>query len=199
MTSFGTYETIVIDFPWTVSNNLTNTRFYRCGKQMPYKMMNDEEIMEFPINDFASERCDLFLWSITSKLPFCFKLLEYWNFKFMDFLAWDKQIGIAVNGIYRRVEWVFYAYRKKMGLKRRGHIIPSLISEKRKKHSQKPDSFYEVLRTNTPEPRIDIFARKRHFGFDAYGDEAEKHMIVPLNVTKKSRRLKNDLFLSAHS
>lgn len=174
------YETVVVDFPWEVHNNLTDLRFYRCGKKMPYKMMSDEEIMNFPIDDFANERCDLFLWSITSKIPFCFDLLKHWSFKYMDLIAWDKQIGVAVNGIYRRVEWVIYAYRKKMGLKRAGHIIPSLIREKRKSHSQKPDSFYEILRTNTLEPRIDIFARKRHYGFDAYGDEVEKHIDLPL-------------------
>jgi N6-adenosine-specific RNA methylase IME4 len=173
----GKYQTVVIDFPWEVHNNLTDARFYRCGLQrMPYKTMEPEEILNFPINDFADDRCDLFLWTITSKIPFCFDILKRWNFKYMDLIAWDKEIGVAVNGIYRRVEWAIYAYRGKMGLKRSGHIIQSLIKEKRKKHSQKPDSFYEILVTNTLEPRIDIFARKRHFGFDAYGDQVEKQI-----------------------
>ena len=33
------YKTIVIDPPWQVKNNLTNTKYYRTGKPMPYKMM----------------------------------------------------------------------------------------------------------------------------------------------------------------
>ena len=73
------YQTIVIDPAWTVKNNLTDLRYYRCGKDMPYSLMTDKEIMDFPINDFADERCDLFLWSITSKIPFCFELLKKWN------------------------------------------------------------------------------------------------------------------------
>ena len=33
--------------------------------------------------------------------------------------------------------------------------------------------FYDMLLRNTPEPRIDIFSRKKHFGFDSYGNQAE--------------------------
>jgi hypothetical protein len=43
----GRYETVVIDPPWTVKNNLTDTRYYRTGKRMPYKMMADKEIEDF--------------------------------------------------------------------------------------------------------------------------------------------------------
>jgi N6-adenosine-specific RNA methylase IME4 len=167
------YQTIVIDPPWTVKNGLKDLRFYRTGKAMPYPLMSDDEIMNFPINDFADDRCDLFLWTITSKIPLCFRILRYWGFKYMDFLAWDKEIGVPVNGIYRRVEWVIYAYKGKMGINKKGSFIPSMFREKRRRHSRKPDIFYETIRSNTPEPRIDIFAREHKEGFDAWGDEID--------------------------
>ncbi len=170
------YKTIVIDFPWSVKNNLKNLKYYRTGKDMPYKMMSNEEILSFPIDDFAGEVCDLFLWTITSKIPFCFEILEKWGFKYMDFIAWDKEIGVPVNGIYRRVEWVVYAYRGKMGINKSGKFIPTLIREKRKEHSRKPDTFYSILRTNTQEPRIDMFARRHIDGFEAWGNEVPKEM-----------------------
>lgn len=181
------YETVVIDFPWEVHNNLSNELHYRMGKPLPYKSMKDSEILKFPINNFAKNRCDLFLWSITSRVPFCFQLLKEWGFRYMDLLAWDKGVGVAVNGIYRQTEWIIYAYRGIMGLKRDGHIIPSYFREKRKNHSQKPDSFYEILRTNTLEPRIDIFARRRHFGFDSWGDEVEDFIEIPLRTGQEER------------
>jgi len=170
------YKTIVIDFPWSVKNNLTNTKYYRTGKPMPYKMMSDEEILNFPINNFVEEQGDLFLWTITSKIPFCFELLKKWGFKYMDFIAWDKEIGVPVNGIYRRAEWIIYAYKKKMGINKSGKFIQTIIREKRGKHSSKPNSFYKIIKNNTQEPRIDIFARKRHQGFDAWGDEVEEEV-----------------------
>ena len=81
------YKTIVIDPPWTVKNNLKDLKYYRTGKKMPYEMMSEEEIINFPINDFADKQCDLFLWTITSKIPFCFELLKKWGFRYMDFFA----------------------------------------------------------------------------------------------------------------
>ncbi len=70
------YKTIVIDPAWTVKNNLKNLKYYRTGKKMPYDMMTDEEIENLPIDNFADKQCDLFLWTITSKIPLCFNYLE---------------------------------------------------------------------------------------------------------------------------
>lgn len=167
------YQTIVIDPPWLVKNNLKDLKYYRTGKAMPYPMMSDSEIMFFPIDKFADKRCDLFLWAITSKIPVALKVLDAWGFKYMDFIAWDKCIGVPVNGIYRRAEWILYAYRGTMGINKRGDFIPSIITEKRGKHSRKPDIFYNIIKRNTQEPRIDIFAREVHEGWACWGNEVE--------------------------
>lgn len=167
------YQTVVIDPPWTVKNGLKNLKYYRTGKPMPYPLMSDQEIKNFPINDFADDRCDLFLWTITSKIPLCFEILKHWGFKYMDFIAWDKEIGVPVNGIYRRAEWLIYGYRGIMGINKKGDFIPSLLREKRGRHSRKPNIVYSTLYKNTREPRIDIFAREKRDGFDVWGNEVE--------------------------
>lgn len=64
-------------------------------------------------------------------------------------------------------------------------VIP-IFREALREHSRKPDSFYEILRTNTPEPRIDIFARYRHFGFDSYGNEVQKDIQLPLTAIQNT-------------
>lgn len=179
------YQTIVIDPPWETHNGFNDAKFYRMAKGMPYKSMTDEQIKNFPINEVADSRCDLFLWTITSKIPLCFEILKSWGFKYMDFLAWDKEIGVPVNGIYRKVEWVMYAYRGKMGINKRGKFIPSMFREKRTKHSRKPDIFYETIRNNTSEPRIDLFARERHGGFDAWGNEVESDIDLKRFTNKR--------------
>jgi len=180
------YQTIVIDPPWTVKNNLKDLRFYRTGKTMPYPLMSNEEIINFPIDNFAANRCDLFLWTITSKIPLCFDILKKWGFKYMDFIAWDKEIGVPVNGIYRRTEWVIYAYRKKMGINKKGKFIPSLMREKREYHSRKPNVFYEILKNNTKEPRIDIFARENRDGFDVWGNEELREAYIQDKLIKSN-------------
>jgi N6-adenosine-specific RNA methylase IME4 len=119
-------------------------------------------------------RCDLFMWTITSKIPKALEIINKWGFRYVDFFAWDKEIGVPVNGVYRQAEWVIYAYRGKMGISKKGKFIRSIIREKRGKHSRKPDSFYQMIASNTTPPRIDIFARETREGFDVWGDEAPK-------------------------
>jgi hypothetical protein len=40
------------------------------------------------------------------------------------------------------------------------------------KHSQKPDSFFEIVRKASPGPRLEMFARSTHKGFMPWGNEA---------------------------
>jgi site-specific DNA-methyltransferase (adenine-specific) len=176
------YRTVVIDPPWQVCCNLTNVKFYRTGKKLPYGTMSDAEIAQFPINDFAEEECDLFMWTTHTKLPIALKIIEAWGFKYHVLLTWDKEAGVCINGFYRKTELVVYGYRGKQGIDvKEGHYLPTLFRQKATEHSQKPSVFYELLRQRTLEPRIDIFARKRHYGFDAYGDQVESHIEVPLS------------------
>ena len=52
----------------------------------------------------------------------------------------------------------------------------------RGRHSEKPSYFYQLLERVTPEPRIDLFARRRHPGFDAWGKEVEDFMQTDLGL-----------------
>jgi N6-adenosine-specific RNA methylase IME4 len=38
-------------------------------------------------------------------------------------------------------------------------------------HSEKPDQFYEMVRECSPGPRLDMFARRAHDGYDAWPAE----------------------------
>ncbi len=177
------YRTIVIDPPWKVKSNLVDTKFYRCGKPLPYKVMADEEIIDFPIHDFADINCDLFMWTTLTKLPVALKIAEKWGFKYHVLLTWDKTNGIGLNGFHRKTELVVYAYKGKMGVDvGKGHYIPTLFTEKLTTHSTKPKLFYSILKGRTSAPRIDLFARQRHEGFDAWGDQVEKEIQSTLDI-----------------
>lgn len=152
--------------------------------------MTDSEIAAFPINNFADDECDLFMWTTHTKLPVALSILKDWGFKFHVLLAWDKLSGVCMNGFYRQTEFVVYGYRGKQGVDvGEGNYIPTLISAKARGHSEKPAKFYSIIKERTKEPRIDIFARKRHFGFDAYGDQVESQIEFPLllSVDAKSK------------
>lgn len=181
----GQYRTIVIDPPWPVEGiSASASKKMRYGKRlvMPYKTMSLEEITTFPINDFAAEQCALFMWSTQGFLKAALEIVERWGFKFSKLLTWDKVHGISWLGFHSNSEFVIFAYRGKYPLAVNARCNIDTVfraSSVNKRHSTKPGKFYQMLLPWFPEPRIDIFARKRHYGFDAWGDQAQE---APLTI-----------------
>ena len=44
----------------------------------------------------------------------------------------------------------------------------------RSEHSRKPKEFYELIKRVCPGPRIDIFSREKHDGFEQWGNEPDR-------------------------
>ena len=167
------YRTIVIDPPWEVIFNMSNltvngTKY----KKLPYATMTDNEIRNFPIDNYAEKKCWLFMWSTHRKLPTALNIIEQWGFHYDCILAWNKHRGPTVNGICRDMEPCIIAHRGNLRLSNK---IPLklIIDSLNTSNSEKPRKFYDMVRKSAPKPRIDIFARRRHYGFNAYGDQVE--------------------------
>lgn len=165
------YKTVVIDPPWPSEFIVLKRRPNQT--KMPYKTMTIPEIEAFPINDYADDACNLFVWTTQTWLKDTFKILDSWGFKYHCTITWNKLNGLSLFGFTRMTEFIVFAYRGKITVKQRGKFIPTQIKEAQGNHSEKPQTFYNILVRNTPEPRIDIFSRKKHFGFTSWGNEAE--------------------------
>ncbi len=171
----GKYKTIVLDPPWRITSTGPNSRpcHGKIERKLAYDTMSDAEIVEFPINDFASKSCNLFVWTIQSRLPFTIDLLKKWGFKYYCTCVWVKNSGITMQGIFRNHEFVVFGYRGDFDIPFTGKAMPTAFHARATGHSIKPAEFYEIIRSKTKAPRIDIFARQRHYGFDAGGDQVE--------------------------
>jgi len=169
------YKTIVIDPPWDLVpvSNFCNNVHFKFKESLPYKTMTNEELCNFPINCFADNECQLFLWVTQATLPFGFKLIKAWGFKYHCLLTWDKTKGITMWGFNRRTEYIIFAFKGKIEIKQKNTSISTFFRERSTQHSVKPKIFYDMLLRSTPAPRIDIFARKKHFGFDAWGNNVD--------------------------
>ena len=165
------YKTIVIDPPWNTETGTFKTSHGHMNAR-PYKSMKDDEILNFNINEYADDNCDLFLWTTNSKIDICFDILKKWGFKYHCMMVWDKRNGVNICGFQRSGEFVLYAYKGKMGVIRKSKYIPVVFQGKRKNHSRKPDEFFDLITPKTQEPRISIFEREKREGFDIWGDEA---------------------------
>lgn len=180
------YKTIVIDPPWPV--DFVKRKERPNQKSMPYSTMSLQEIYDFPINNYADDECALFLWTTQRFLHDSFHILDKWGFKYNSTLTWDKNDGMCMFGVRRRTEFVLFGYKGKINFFSSGTPIESFFYEKLKRNSEKPRIFYDMILKRFSEPRIDIFSRKKHFGFDSFGNEAEE----PITLEQFSHHTSNE-------
>ena len=169
------YITIVIDPPWDIKPFSQSDKSIYAGKlrDIPYSTMTDKEIMEYPIDDYAGTNCDLFMWTTQAKLPVTLEIIKAWGFKYHKLLTWDKSHGFTVHGFVNSTEFLVYAYRGRRSIDF-SKPIKTCFKFRRGKHSEKPAAIYEILKKFTSDPRIDIFGRKSHIGFEGIGNEYTK-------------------------
>ena len=139
-----------------------------------YPTMPLEEIKGLKIEDLANIDCSLFLWTTHTFLEKAFEVIDSWGFKYHCCITWDKGGGWSANGFHRRTEFCLYAYKGKINVNQTGNFIPTLVVEKKDKHSKKPKVMRDWIISNSPKPRIELFARKKiDDEFDVWGAEAD--------------------------
>lgn len=164
------YDLIYADPPWQYSNRIT-----RASADKHYRTMPLSEIKDFPIP--AKEDAILFLWATSPLLPEALQIMEAWQFKYKGSVVWDKLL-IGLGNFFRsRHELLLYGLRGKIPCPPTSSRVPSVIIEKRTRHSAKPLKAYEVIESMYPSlSKIELFARNRRDGWDAWGDELETNL-----------------------
>jgi N6-adenosine-specific RNA methylase IME4 len=66
-------------------------------------------------------------------------------------------------------EHVVFATRGNLKLRKRGLRLSFEEPPVRDGHSTKPEVFYDRVRLASPERRLDMFARREHYGFVNWG------------------------------
>lgn len=166
----GKYRVIYADPPWEVGSIVLDK--WESPLSDKYPTMPLEEIMALDVASRRADDCSLFLWTTQTFLHEAFHVIEAWGFKYHICLTWDKGGGWTSNGFHRRTELCLYAYSGKMNIPSDGEAIPALIVEAKREHSRKPDALYELIEARIPEPRIELFARKKRPGWDVWGNQA---------------------------
>lgn len=168
------YRTIVIDPPWPVQPHRFAGRAARRG--LPYGTMTLDSIRAIPIDKWADDDCVIFLWSTQSTVPDALDLLGAWGFRYIFLITWHKNSGTSFHGVYRDSEFACCGVRGRYPFRPRGANIRTVITAPVRAHSEKPARFYRMLAATCPAPRVDMYARRRHAGFDAWGDQVDPAM-----------------------
>ncbi len=172
------YNIIYADPPWSYS--ISNSVAGGSGQNTSYRCLRPVEIYEFPINDIVADDCVLFLWASYPMLPEALYCIKAWRFYYKtNAFIWVKLNKKSKTPFFGMGQWTrrnteICLLATKGNPKAINHSISELIQSPIEQHSKKPD----IVRDKIVElcgdlPRIELFARKQHNGWDAWGDEIE--------------------------
>jgi N6-adenosine-specific RNA methylase IME4 len=170
----GVYRVIYADPPWEYGDKRTNDA-QSGSAESQYPTMPIDAICGLPIRDMAATDSVLFLWATAPLLTEAVHVIEAWGFTYKAQFVWDKVKGF--NGHYNDVR------HELLLVATRGSCVPSVealdpsvIAEKRTKHSRKPDRFYELIERLYPlgdATHVELFARRSRDGWKSWGNQVD--------------------------
>ncbi|RUM42552.1 MAG: adenine methyltransferase [Desulfocapsa sp.] len=174
------YKIIYADPPWTYK--VWSDKGTGRSASQHYDLLTKEEIQNLPVQDLAAASSVLFLWVTYPTLPEGLELMKKWGFTYKTCaFTWVKKNTKADSifmglGYYTRsnAEICLLGTRGDI-LKRHSKGVPQVILEKRREHSRKPDTARDrIVELFGDVPRIELFAREKSKGWDAWGNEVDK-------------------------
>lgn len=152
--------------------------------------MSGAELQSLDVGSLANKNCALFLWTCW---PYLLRdvpgLLEAWGFEYRSLaFIWVKArrsgFGFFTGlGYYTRAnsEPCLLAIRGSMPVA--DHSVNQVVYSPVRRHSQKPDSVYDLIERLYPGRRyLELFARKRRAGWAAWGNEVDSDLVIPSNL-----------------
>jgi len=168
------YDIIYADPPWSFQDK----RLLRGGALKHYPTMKIADIKALFVPEIASDNSCLFMWWVASQPQEALDVVKAWGFKIknMTCFSWLKQTTTGRDffgmGYYSRAnqEQCLVAIRGRPKILR--HNIEQNVRAINVKHSKKPAEVRErIVQMCGDLPRIELFARQRVPGWDAWGNE----------------------------
>ncbi len=193
------YGLIMIDPPWEQKMFSAETGIKK-APQAKYPCMSLQAIQALPVAQIAAPNCFVVMWTLWNFVApgFATDTLKAWGFQPKSGGAWFK---ITKNG--KEAMGTGYGFRgcnepfltASIGApKVRSHAernavltevevdaafeLDALIAQLRE-HSRKPEEMREALERMFPDvPKVEIFARERRPGWDAWGDQVDDNLFA---------------------
>lgn len=187
------YRCIVADPPWKIdpsppiprasegfvdprkrsSNGIYKRSSTNRKPEHKYPMMSVAEIANLPVSSFAEDGCHLYLWTINRYIESAYSIARSWGFNPSQILVWAKKPkGILFGTFTSTTEFVLFCRRGTLKSLRR--IDTTWWQWPRSNtHSKKPDELQSMIETVSPGPYLELFARRKRDGWDAWGNEVE--------------------------
>ena len=148
-----------------------------------YPTMGIDELCTLPVADLAAPDSVLFLWATFPQLPEALRLINAWGFQYKSVaFVWLKKNRKSESWFYGLGFWtrgnaevcllgVTPGFKAKTQI--RAHNVHQIIEAPFEGHSKKPDETRQRIGELLGDvPRLEMFARQRADGWDAWGNEA---------------------------
>ena len=172
------YNIIYADPPWTFKNY--HDKKSSSNASHHYSCMSLQEIKSLSINNLTDDNCVLFMWCTDPLLDSQLEVINAWGFTFKTVgFYWIKENKNKINSIYwkgtgywTRANPEICILATKGKPKRISGNVEKLTFATRDVHSKKPNIIRDkIVQLCGDLPRIELFARQRHEGWDVWGNE----------------------------
>lgn len=175
------FGAILLDPPWRFIN--------RTGKVAPehrrlrrYRTMPVEELERLPVGQLAKPASHIYLWCPNALLAEGLHLLKAWGFTYKTNLIWYKvrkdggPDGRGVGFYFRNVtEMVLFGVKGNLRTLAPGRRQTNIIIHRKREHSKKPPTLYQIIEECSPGPFLELFARLRRSGWEQWGDQVDTY------------------------
>lgn len=177
------YDIIYADPPWDYKGQKQHNG--KAGKltgsaDKHYRTLKLSDLKRLPVVEIAADDCLLFMWSSSPHLDQGIDLMKAWGFKWATVgFVWNK---MRVNpGFYTmsQCELCLIGKRGRIPKPRGARNVRQLVESLRGAHSVKPAEVRGRIDEMFPtQSKIELFARQRADGWDAWGDEVQSDIIL---------------------
>jgi N6-adenosine-specific RNA methylase IME4 len=173
------YCAILADPPWSFRTWSGKTGTPHRTANDHYRTAKYNVLSAIPVAEWAAPDCALFMWVVDSHIDESICLADAWGFAFKTkAFTWVKISASGVPkigmGYWTRKQTEICLLFTRGKPKRISKGVRELIQAPRREHSRKPDETYERIEALVAGPYLEMFARQRRPGWDAWGNETEK-------------------------
>jgi N6-adenosine-specific RNA methylase IME4 len=176
------YAILYADPPWEYGNQQHGGRGKppSGGAATHYPVLDSAALAALPVGALAAPDALLFMWTSSPHLDQAIEVMRAWGFRYMTVgFVWDK---CRVNpGYYTmsQCELCLIGKRGRIPTPRGARNVRQLVREPRGKHSAKPDDVRDRIVAMFPsQRRLELFARTRAPGWDAWGNEVASDVVL---------------------
>lgn len=173
----GHYGLIYADPPWRFANY--SAKGEAKNPVAHYPCMRFDDIARLPVSRLAAPDCAMVMWATAPLLDKAIALLGLWGFTFKSAGAWAKQTSTGNawafgTGYVFRSAAEFYLVGTIGKPRVQSRSIRNLVVAPTREHSRKPDRLLTDIEALYAGPRVELFARQRRPGWDAWGNDVDR-------------------------